>query len=720
MSKKKIKKEVFIGADIGGTFTDIVFRKADGTVVVRKVSSTPEDPGQAILNGIPDVCQDEAIESESIFEIIHGTTVATNTILEHKGAKTGLLTTKGFRDVLEIARIRTPSLFDLTWNKPKPLIERRFRREIDERIGAKGEIVNRINEENVKKEIDQLVGEGVESIAICFINSYINPEHEKIAERIVREHYPDISISCSYQVLPEMKEYERTSTTAVNAYLLPKVNKYLNRLQDGLEKQNIHAPLLISSSNGGVRDVEAAANYPVNIVASGPAAGVTGTAKLIENMGMTEAITFDMGGTTAKASIVEDGKPILTNEYEVREGISTPSRFIKAGGYLLQVPAIDIGEVGAGGGSIAWIDKGGALRIGPQSAGADPGPVCYNLGGEEPTVTDANLVLGYLNPRYLAGGSLAIDREKAVDAIKEKIADPLGMSVEEAAYGIRQVANASMTRAVRSVTVERGRDPRDFAMVAFGGNGGVHGADMAASLEIPKVLIPQLPGVFTAVGMLACDVQREYVSTLSGSLRDMLPEMNKTIRGLESESMKIKEADSYSEANIDLKLHYFVDLRYQGQSSSLTIPINSSYPIREEDLNTIEKDFRIEYKKRYGYDTGEPLELDNIRLSVIGVRTNAPDLTSLSVKQPKVVEEKNMRSAYFGQSEGYIQTTVIDRSDLTEDTVEGPLIIESYDSTIIVPPRASSYLDQFGNVVIETNVANKNAAKSNQKVSESL
>ncbi|MGG1662154.1 hydantoinase/oxoprolinase family protein [Brevibacillus sp. NRS-1366] len=691
----------FVGVDIGGTFTDIVLRKPDGSVLVRKVSSTPEDPGLAILEGLLEVCQTEGIHSESIQEFIHGTTVATNTILEHKGAKTGLLTTKGFRDVLEIARIRTPSLFDLKWDKPKSLIERRYRLEVVERIDAKGEVITEIDQESVIAAIDKLVREGIESVAICFLHSYLNPEHEKVAERIVRERHPHLFVTCSYQVLPEMKEYERTSTTAVNAYILPKVNTYLNRLQHGLEEMQIKAPLLISASNGGVRSVHSAADYPVHIVASGPAAGVTGSAKLLEKMGITDAITFDMGGTTAKASLIEQGEPILTNEYEVREGISTPSRFIKAGGYLLKVAAVDIGEVGAGGGSIAWIDKGGALRIGPQSAGAAPGPVCYNLGGEDPTVTDANLVLGYLNPHHLAGGSLLVDRERAADAIRRKIAEPLGLSLEEAAFGIREVANANMTRAVRSVTIERGRDPRDFAMVAFGGNGGVHGADIAASLEIPTVIIPQLPGVFTAVGMLACDVRREFVSPVLGLLKDKLMQINETLTDLEEEGRAVLGNEGYTGTQAQIK--FFADLRYFGQSSELTVPIELPLPIQVAGLEVIEQEFRKEYQKTYGYDTGEPVELVNLRLRAVGVRTNAPDLTSLTVMQPKIGKEKYVRTAYFGKKYGFMQTTVIDRADLMNTPVNGPLIVESYDSTIIVPPHASALSDRYGNIVIHVN-----------------
>ncbi|WP_099363660.1 hydantoinase/oxoprolinase family protein [Fredinandcohnia onubensis] len=694
------KSVSFVGVDIGGTFTDIVVRKNDGTVVVRKVSSTPDDPGLAILNGISEVCATEGINPESIIEFIHGTTVATNTILEHKGARTGLICTSGFRDVLEIARIRMPALFDLTWSKPTPLVRRQFRVEIDERIDATGEIVKEIDKESVFEAIDKLVNNGVESVGICLINSYINPIHEKITEEIIRNRYPELPITCSYQVLPEIKEYERTSTTAVNAYILPKVQNYIKRLQAGLKLRQIKSPLLIVASNGGVVSADIAADYPAKIVASGPAAGVTGTAKLLESMNLKNAITFDMGGTTAKASIIENEEPLLANEYEVREGISTPSRFIKAGGYLLKIPAIDIGEVGNGGGSIAWIDKGGALQVGPISAGANPGPVCYDIGGKEPTVTDANLVLGYLNPNHLGGGNLLFNFKKSVNAIREKIADPLGLSVEEAAYGIRQVANDNMIRAVRAVTIERGRDPRDFSMVTFGGNGGVHGADIAESLSISNVIVPQLPGVFSAVGLLSCDVQHELVSSISGNLFDMLESIREVIQKLSIEGIELLSKEGYEGKNVELK--FSADLRYIGQSSELSIPFIVDN-LEFNDLKKLENDFRNEYKYTFGYDTGEVVELVNIRLTARGVRENALNLANMQVNKERIVTKSYKRNAYFGKELGYLSTRIIDRLDLTTEMKEGPIIIESYDSTIVVPPSSFVSLDKWGNVVIHTN-----------------
>src|SRR6185503_11861997 len=363
------------------------------------------------------------------------------------------LTTRGFRDVLEIGRIRTPDLFDLTWDKPVPLVERRRRLEVDERMGADGSVVHPLDPASVHAAVDRLVKDGVEVIAICFINSYVNPAHERETERLIRQRHPGLEVSASYRVLPEIKEYERTSTTVVNAYLLPIMRRYLDNLAEGLRGIGIQAPLLVIASNGGVVGARAAADKPVFCVQSGPSAGVAGAARLGRVTGAQNLLAFDMGGTTAKAWLVEDGRVSLTSEYEFREGISTPSRFIKAGGYMLKVPAIDIAEVGAGAGSIAWIDAGGLLRVGPESAGAAPGPACYAIGGTRPTVTDANVALGFLNPEYLAGGELKLDAARAEAAIREQVAGPLGLSVVEAAHGIREVANANMARAIRSVTI---------------------------------------------------------------------------------------------------------------------------------------------------------------------------------------------------------------------------------------------------------------------------
>jgi N-methylhydantoinase A len=407
-----------VGVDIGGTFTDIVLRLPDGSLRVSKVSSTPDDPGVAVVAGLADLLRAVGVEPRDVVEIVHGTTVASNTILQKTGARAGLITTRGFRDVLEIGRVRTPDLYDLTWEKPVPLVPRRLRLEVDERIAADGSVVTPLAGEQVLAAAGQLVDAGVEVIALCFINSYANPAHERDAERLIRARFPALDVSASYAVLPEIKEYERTSTTVVNGYLLPVMRRYLANLADGLRRIGVDAPLLIVASNGGVVGAHQAGERPAFAVGSGPAAGVVGAARLGIAIGAPNLIAFDMGGTTAKASLVERGTPTLTTEYEFREGISTSSRFIKAGGYMLKVPAIDVAEEGTGAGSIAWIDEGGLLRVGPQSAGARPGPACYGLGATRPTITDANVVLGYLHPEHLAGGELELDAGRARRAVE--------------------------------------------------------------------------------------------------------------------------------------------------------------------------------------------------------------------------------------------------------------------------------------------------------------
>ncbi len=475
---------VRVAVDIGGTFTDIVVMSGDGVLHESKVSTTPDDPSRAVVTGLDALLRELAIPSSRVEEVLHGTTVGSNTILQRSGAKTGLITTRGFRDVLEIGRIRMPDMFDLTWDKPKPLVPRRHRFEIGERMAADGSVVEPLNEASVIAAGEQLAAAGIEAVAICLINSYRNAAHEQRAEAILRQRWPELLVTASYAVLPERKEYERTSTTVVNAYLLVAMRSYLKNLEAGLRSIGIAAPIRVITSNGGMLAAETACEKPVFVVASGPAGGVIGAARLGAARSEPDLVVFDMGGTTAKAVIIEDGRPSMTSEYEFRDGISTSSRFVKAGGYMLKVPAIDIAEVGAGGGSLAGIDKGGLLKVGPESAGAMPGPACYGLGNERPTVTDANVVLGLINPRALAGGRLAIDRGLSERAIVEHVGKPLGLSLEDAAHGIRAVANAAMSRAIRAVTVERGRDPRDLTLVAIGGNGGIHALDVARDLGI--------------------------------------------------------------------------------------------------------------------------------------------------------------------------------------------------------------------------------------------
>jgi N-methylhydantoinase A len=689
---------VRVGVDIGGTFTDIVVTRPDGALLVSKVSSTPEDPGRAVVSGLAALLREARIPPAAVAEIVHGTTVGSNAILQKKGARTGLLTTRGFRDVLEIGRIRTPDLFDLAWDKPAPLVERRLRLEVDERIAADGSVVRPLDPASVLAAVDRLLAEGVDVVAVCFINSYVDPAHEREAERLIRERYPRLPVSPSCRVLPEQKEYERTSTTVVNAYLLPIMRRYLDTLAAGLRGIGIEAPLLVIASNGGVVGARAAAERPVFAVQSGPSAGVAGAARLGQAAGERNLIAFDMGGTTAKASLIEDGRVSLTSEYEFREGISTTSRFIKAGGYMLKVPAVDIAEVGAGAGSIAWIDDGGLLRVGPESAGAAPGPACYALGGTRPTVTDANVVLGFLNPAYLAGGDLPLDAGRAHAAIRDRVAGPLGLGVVEAAHGVREVANANMARAIRSVTIERGRDPRDFTLIAFGGSGPVHAVDVARALEIPRVLVPVAPGVFTAVGMLASDVEHHLVRAHAALLARLAPAAaNAVIDEMAAEARALLRAEGYPDERI--RLGVGCDLRYAGQASELTIPLPPGR-FEPESLAALGAAFGAEYRATYGYASDEDLELVNVRLVATGVRPDRLDFRAVSVAARGRAVPPAGRPVSFRRGTAAVDTPVIARHALGAAPRPGPAIVESYDSTIVLPPGTEAATDACGNVVI--------------------
>ena len=686
-----------VGVDIGGTFTDLVLRLADGTLRVSKVSSTPEDPGLAVVRGLDALLRAAGVPPATVVEVVHGTTVASNTILQKKGARVGLLTTRGFRDVLEIGRVRTPDLFDLTWEKPEPLVERRHRLEVDERIAADGAIVRPLDREGLLAAAERLVADGADVVAISFINSYVNPVHERLAESLLTARFPALDVTASYRVLPEIKEYERTSTTVVNAYLLPVMRRYLANLAAGLRGIGVEAPLLVVASYGGVVGAAAAAERPVFAVGSGPAAGVAGAARLGPVADTPNLIAFDMGGTTAKAALVEDGRVSLTTEYEFREGLSTSSRFIKAGGYMLKVPAIDIAEVGAGAGSIAHIDDGGLLRVGPESAGAHPGPACYALGGARPTVTDANVALGFLNPASLAGGELRIDAERARAAIRAHVAEPLGLSVEDAAHGIREVANANMARAIRSVTIERGRDPRDFTLVAFGGSGPVHAGDVARALDIRRVLVPVSPGVFTAVGMLASDVQHHFVRAAGGPLDGLaVDRANARLDEMIQEALATLGQEGYSPAQVRLDAQ--ADLRYVGQSSELVIAIPGGR-VAPEGLPALRAAFAREYTATYGYASDEALELVNVRVVATGIRASRLDFRTVRVAAGAPAPPAT-RLVSFARRAPAVETPVLAREAITPAGLAGPLIVESYDSTVVVPPGAAVRRDAVDNLVI--------------------
>jgi N-methylhydantoinase A len=688
------------GVDIGGTFTDIVLLGDRGERYTKKVSSTVDDYARAITEGLSQLLAEIGGEARGIAELLHGTTVASNAILEHKGAKTGLITTKGFRDVLEIRNLRMPRLYDMSWTKPPPLVPRRLRVEVDERVNAQGGIDRSLDEASVERAARFLVDEGVEAIAVCLLHSYLNPAHELRVKEIVSRLAPDVTLCVSAQVLPVINEYERSSTTVINGYVRPIVERYLNRLTGEVKRIGIDAPLLLMQSNGGLTTANAAAVTPMHIIESGPAAGVVGVQALTRLVGIDKAISFDMGGTTAKASLIENGELTRATEYQVGAGIVLGSRLLSGAGYTLKVPAIDLAEVGAGGGSILWIDAGGALQIGPHSAGAVPGPVCYDQGGMEPTVTDANVVLGYINPAQLVGGAVKLDAAKARTVIAEKIARPLGMSVEEAAYGAHLIAASNMIRALKAVSSERGRDPRDYALVAFGGNGPVFAAGMAEAMHIPQVLIPPSAGVFSSFGLLYAEVEYYFTRTRKRLLSALDPaEAQNIIEGLEAEARAQLSADGFAPERIELRRS--ASLHYQGQSFELRVPLAAG-PLDRAPLAALEEAFGAEHERTYGHRAGveEPVEL--VSLEVIGrgiPETPRAASAAAASLAPDIAIAKPARRAYFGPVQGWLEARVVNRSALKVPHA-GPCIVEEYDATCLVPPGWNARLDAHGNIVL--------------------
>src|SRR5215468_7523359 len=688
---------VRVGVDIGGTFTDIVVLGSDGSIYTKKVSSSVGNYAQAIVDGLSELFGETGLGGDAIEEIRHGTTVASNAILEHKGARVGLITTKGFRDVLEIRTLRMPRLYDLTWTKPPPMVERYLRKVVDERVDHKGNIEKALDPADAERAVDALLAESVEAIAVCLINSFTNPAHELLIKDVVQRKAPHIPLSISFEVLPEIKEYERTSSTTINAYVMPIVATYLRALRAGLDAAGIPARLLLVQSNGGLTTDAAAAARPMNIIESGPAGGVVGAQALARAKQLKNVITFDMGGTTAKAAIVEQGELTRAHEYAVGAGIVIGSRLLTGAGYTLKVPAIDLAEVGAGGGSLIAIDAGGALKVGPESAGALPGPVCYDQGGTIPTVTDANLVLGYINPEQLVGGAVKLNAEKARRVFEERVARPLGMSADRAAYGAHQIAASNMIRAIKAVSTERGRDPREFTLFAFGGNGPLFACGMAAALGMRRIVVPPAPGLFSSFGLLYADVEHHYARTFRRLLRRAdLSEIQQAWEALAEQASQQLSVEGF--VGPAMRLRRSAALHYQGQSFELTVPVPDG-TIDAAMVRHLEDMFGAEHEQTYGHRAGpeEPVELVAIQLVGQGVREGAgvPEHVRSSRNEP---ESALPRPAYFGPEIGWVETPVLRRSELVQ-ALNGPAIIEEYDATCIVPPEASASLDHCGNIV---------------------
>jgi N-methylhydantoinase A len=687
-----------VGVDIGGTFTDIVLVGSDGSIHTKKVSSSVENYAAAIVDGLAELFSETGLTGAAIEEVRHGTTVASNAILERKGALVGLITTQGFRDVLEIRTLRMPRLYDVGWTKPEPLVERYLRQVVDERVDHRGTIERPLDPADAERAVDALLTEEVEAVAVCLINSFANPAHELMIKNIVARKAPGLTLSISCEVLPEIKEYERTSTTVINAYVMPVVADYLRAMRGNLDAAGISAPLLLMQSNGGLTTAAAAMARPIHIIESGPAAGVVGAQALARAKQLKNIITFDMGGTTAKAAIVEQGELTRAHEYAVGAGIVIGSRLLTGAGYTLKVPAIDLAEVGAGGGSHIWIDAGGALQVGPQSAGAEPGPVCYDKGGDVPTLTDANVLLGFINPTALVGGALKLNAEKAQLLFAEKVAKPLGMTIERAAYGAFEIATSNMIRAIKAVSTERGRDPRDFALFAFGGNGPLFAAAMASALGIGRVVVPPSAGLFSSFGLLYADLEHHYSRTLRRLLRGAnLAEIGAAWDTLAREAQAELAAEGFIGPRARVKRS--AALHYKGQTYELVVPVPDG-PIDDGTVAALETAFGEEHERTYGHRAGpdEPVELISIQVVGLGLRDRGmPERIRSDRAEPPPPPP---RPAWLGAAYGWVKTPVLRRSDLGSGRT-GPLIVEEYDATCLVPPSARAGLDEAGNIVIE-------------------
>jgi len=684
-----------IGADVGGTFTDVVLIDPTGTIWTHKVPSTPPDFEQAVLNAIEELLQKAEAVGAVVGEVAHGTTVATNAVLEHRGARTALITTRGFRDVLELRRVRAPQIYDLFFEKPAELIERRLRFELGERIAADGEILAPVDEGELALLVEKLKKEAIESVAVCTLHAYAYPQHENQIGEFLKKNLPRTLVSLSSAVLPERKEYERTATTAVNAYVRPIMQRYLDAMRDGLRQLGIEAPLLIMQSTGGLTPDTEAAQRPVFVLESGPAAGVLGAGFTAQFLGLENVITLDMGGTTAKASLIENSQISYSPEYEVGASISAGNRLVGGGGELIRAPSIDIAEVGAGGGSIAYLDQAGGLRVGPRSAGALPGPACYKRGGNEPTLTDANVVLGYIRPGELADGEVDVDLEAARRAVRDHIAEPLGLELPQAAEGIHRIANARTMRALRAVSTERGRDPRDFVLMAFGGAGPIHAAGLAQELGIGRVIVPPLPGLFSALGLLFSGVEHHGIRSCLLSGEALGAEALEQIRlALEQDMLRQFEAEGFSAGAVALNCS--VDVRFKGQASEIRIKLGEG-PLDEDAITALCSAFFLEHERLYGHrsDPDNPVEVVAVRL--VGRAGVHGQQEALKPAERRGQREAGRRAHFGGIS---FDVPVLGRGDLVGG-LEGPLLIDEYDSTIVVPPGVYAHLDEHGHIIMD-------------------
>jgi N-methylhydantoinase A len=674
-----------IGFDVGGTFTDFtVLDENTGAAHYFKVPSTPHDPSEAIGAGLAALVTSLELDPATIRHLGHGTTVATNLVIERRGARTGLITTRGFRDVLEIGRQIRPHLYDYRVQRPTPLVPRELRLEVDERILSDGSVVTALDEAQVAQAAGVLARAGVGAVVVCFLHSYRRPDHERRAREIIARILPDAYISLSSDVLPEFREFERLSTTVLNAYMGPRMGTYMERLLERAHAIGISGEIDTVHSNGGLMSAATVREVPVRTCVSGPAAGVIGAAEIGRAAGFANLITFDVGGTSTDVSVIVRGTPLFASD-----------RLVAA--YPVKTPMIDIHVIGAGGGSIAAIDSAGALKVGPRSAGAVPGPVAYQRGGTEPTITDANIVLGRLDPVALLDGRLPVSLAAARASIMEKIAAPLNLTLEQAAHGILRIANANMSRAIRSVSTERGHDVRDFALFAFGGAGPLHACDLAHDCGIRTVIIPLEPGTLCARGILLSDINMDFVrSELSIASPTAWARACTTLGEMCAEADAWLDREAVAPSSRVVRM--MIDARYDGQNFEVSVPLDSIDPAA---LDAITARFRAVHVQEYGYDVADrPMEIVNCRVQAIGRVAKVPHVAPTPV--PGVDAIKGERAVYFGL-DGWLTTPIYRRGQLeVGKTVRGPAIIEEMSATLVMRPEQSATVDAIGNLVITT------------------
>ncbi len=681
-----------VTVDTGGTFSDFVFFNEDsGEIAITKVPSTPKEPFQAVLNGVKELL-DRGVAAGDISFFCHGTTVGTNALLEEKGAKTGLMVTQGFRgiyEVMEQTRGYGPATYDLFFEKPRLLAPPYLTEEIPERVDFKGNVLKAIDVEASRAAIRRLKKKGVQSVAVCCLFSFLNPDHELKIKELFAQEFPEARLSLSYEVLPQIREFYRLSTTVINGYIQPVMASYLGRLENRMREMGVTTPkLYIMQSNGGVSTFKGSAEKPVATVLSGPAGGVIASMGTCERVGIDNIITFDMGGTSCDVALIHEGNPVITTQGKIN---LRP----------IALPMLDIHTVSAGGGTIARIDAVGGLQVGPDSAGADPGPVCYDRGGENITVTDANMVCGVLDPNHFLGGRMKLDKQKAQRVLEEKLAKPLKLDLLEAADGVLKIIDAKMEEAIKAVSSARGYDIRDFTLVAFGGGGPMHAGRMALDLGIPSVLVPLTPGVHSALGLLMSDVKHDYVRSKLVGLEDLdLTEINHMFYQL----IERAKADLMSEGFTDeeIKIEPYLDLRYAGQGYELTVP-SPMPPYTQHDLTIMRGRFDTIHEQNSGHKAeSEPVELVSLRLISLGLVPQAKLSPGKVTGRKIAAAQLGERKVYFGKEHGVLTTQVYNR-DLFEPghQITGPAIVEQLDTTTVIQPEQEAAVDEYRNIIIK-------------------